>query len=210
MDGTPTARMAGDVIESIKSPSFDHGLPDPSSSLPAPQPFDWEMTPALETALSKAKTAAHELVASQELTFLRTSYGKKAITKQLGYSPDSYTQMIIQLAYHRHLAATTNAATLADGSKDVVRVGGTYEAATTRKFQHGRTEAIRCVSEESEAFVRAMDRFDAGKVAGEEVKEAFGKAVKEHGAYARAAGNGMGVDRHMFGSSGRTEPFDWI
>jgi carnitine O-acetyltransferase len=42
--------------------------------------------------------------------------------------------MVIQLAYARLLAATGKA-----------REGGTYEAASTRKFFKGRTEAIRYV-----------------------------------------------------------------
>lgn len=195
MDGTPTARMSGTVIEALKSPSFDHGPSSPSASISAPEPLDWDISPTVQTSITRAQAATHALVDSQTLSYLRTSYGKNAI-KQMGYSPDSYAQMIIQLAYHRLINKDKN-----NGTK-VGRIGGTYEAATTRKFQHGRTEAIRVVSEESEAWCEAMDKYSTtsgGIVGKDEVVELFGKAVKVHGADARAAGNGLGVDRLMFG-----------
>lgn len=182
--------MAGTVVEALKSPSFDHGPSSPSPSLPSPQALDWELSPTLQSSITRAQSAAHSLIGSQSLSFLRTSYGKRTI-KKLGYSPDSYAQMIIQLAYHRLINK---------GSKTKVgRIGGTYEAATTRKFQRGRTEAIRVVSEESEAWCDGMDKLASEKATREEVIELFGKACKEHGTYARAAGNGLGVDRHLFG-----------
>jgi carnitine O-acetyltransferase len=53
--------------------------------------------------------------------------------KTFGVSPDSWAQMIIQLAYARLLRAHGK-----------LREGGTYESATTRKFNKGRTEVIRC------------------------------------------------------------------
>ncbi|KAF8311452.1 carnitine acetyl transferase [Clavulina sp. PMI_390] len=194
MDGTPTARMSGEVVEALKSPSFDHGPTTPSTSLSAPLPLDWDVSPTVQASIDRAKSAALSLVDSQHLSFLRTSYGKKAI-KAMGYSPDGYAQMVIQLAYHRLINKGNK------GPTKAARIGGTYEAATTRKFQHGRTEAIRVVSEESEAFCEAMDKIDASSSADskKQAVELFGNAIKAHGAYAKAAGNGLGVDRHMFG-----------
>jgi carnitine O-acetyltransferase len=186
--------MAGEVVEALKSPSFDHGASTPSPSLPSPTSYDFQLSPTLHSRIEAAKAASYALVSSQALTFLRTSYGKKTI-KEMGYSPDSYAQMVIQLAYHRLLSRTS----APGSSRAVTKNGGTYEAATTRKFQHGRTEVIRVVSEESEAFCAAMDAFDEGKVGADAAKDAFAKAVKEHGQYARAAGNAQGVDRHLFG-----------
>jgi carnitine O-acetyltransferase len=183
--------MAGTVVEAIKSPTFDNGPSQISTSLTAPLALDWEVSPAIKAAITSAQSAAHSLVDSQSLSFLRTSYGKNLI-KKLGHSPDSYTQMIIQLAYHRLISSS---------SPSGGRIGGTYEAATTRKFSHGRTEAIRVVSEESEAWCVAMDKYTKGEVSKETVVHLFCDAVKAHGAYARAAGDGQGVDRHLFGAS---------
>jgi carnitine O-acetyltransferase len=91
--------------------------------------------------------------------------------------------MIIQLAYRRLI-----------GSEK--RNGGTYEAATTRRFFKGCTEAIRVVSSESDAWVASMDD---SKISAEERKALFDAATKKRITLAKAAGQGQGVDRHLFG-----------
>ena len=108
-----------------------------------------------------------------------------AAVKAFGVSPDGWTQMIIQLAYARLLRA-----------KGWKRNGGTYEAASVRKFLKGRTEAIRVVSAESDAWVASMDDEGAGA---ERRMELFRNAIKKHGSDARAAGNAQGIDRHLLG-----------
>jgi len=184
MDGTPTARMSGEVVAAVKSPGFDHGTDSVSLAIFPPQPLDWELSPALQTSIDRAKAAAHVLISSQSLTFLRTSYGKAQI-KAFGFSPDSWTQMVIQLAYHRLVGGRQN------------RYGGTYEAATTRRFQHGRTEAIRVVTEESTRWCESMD--PDVSISKEERRNLFAAACKVHGRDARDAGSGLGIDRHLFG-----------
>jgi carnitine O-acetyltransferase len=184
MDGTPTARMCDEVLDAIASPTFDNGAPLSSQThLANPTPLDWEINPSITQAIYSAQKAAHKLVSSQSLTYLRTSYGKSTI-KSFGFSPDSWTQMIIQLAYHHLQGGRSN------------RNGGTYEAATTRKFKHGRTECIRVVTAEALKWCESMD----DEKVGEDAKRGlFREACKVHGRDAREAGNGMGVDRHMFG-----------
>lgn len=188
--------MAGTVVEAIKSPNFDNGSSEVSPSLTAPQALDWEISPTIGAAITRAQNAAHSLVDSQTLSFLRTSYGKNAV-KKMGYSPDSYAQMVIQLGYHRLMSSSPS---FSSGGS----IGGTYEAATTRKFAHGRTEAIRVVSEESEAWCAAVDKYMKGDLGKDVVVRLFSEAVKAHGEYARAAGNGLGVDRHLFGVSSQS------
>ncbi|KAG6812724.1 hypothetical protein H0H92_000941 [Tricholoma furcatifolium] len=181
MDGTPTVRLCDDILDMLADPGFDHGsTTSPSTSLP--KPFDWEITPAITEAITKADAAAVELIESQELGFLLTPYGKAAI-KKFGVSPDSWAQMIVQLAYRRLIG-------------DEKRIGGTYEAATTRRFDKGRTEAIRVVTSESDAWVASMDN---PKVDNDERKRLFAAATKKHVELAKSAGNGLGVDRHLLG-----------
>ncbi|KAF9563145.1 acyltransferase ChoActase/COT/CPT [Agrocybe pediades] len=181
MDGTPTARMCDEVLDMLYDPAFDHGSPSKSTEK-APTVLDWEITPATAEAINAADRAAAELCNSQELGFHLTSYGKAAI-KKFGVSPDSWAQMIIQLAYKR-----------LNGSKQ--RTGGTYEAASTRKFFKGRTEAIRVVTSEADAWVRSMDDETATP---ETRKKLFDEATKKHVSLAKAGGQGQGVDRHLFG-----------
>ncbi len=51
----------------------------------------------------------------------------------------------------------------------------TYESATTRLYYQGRTETIRPVSDDSVAFVKAMDDPGASK---EEARESLKRAIK--------------------------------
>lgn len=180
MDGTPTVRLCDEILEALHSPHFDHGLPS-SASLAPPQPLDWVLTPSLTAALERATDAGKALLSSQAMSYHLTSYGKSLI-KSFQFSPDSYAQLIIQLAYFRLI-----------GEK---RPGGTYEAATTRKFLKGRTETIRSVTEESERWLKAMANEG---VSAEERRKWAREAAKVHGTMAREGGNAMGIDRHLFG-----------
>jgi len=179
MDGTPVVRLCDDALEMLSNPSFDHGS---GSSTLIPTPLDWEVSPSILGAISKADVAARELAEGQALNYHLTRYGKEAI-KAFGVSPDSWAQMIIQLAYNRLLG-------------NEKRKGGTYEAASTRKFYKGRTEVIRVVTSESDAWLRSMDDPTATK---ETRRKFFGAATKRHVSLARECGQGQGVDRHLLG-----------
>lgn len=177
MDGTPTVRLCDEVIALIASPKL---ASTSSSAAPEAKPLDWNISVKTSKALEQAHIAAADLANTQELNMLRTGYGKSAI-KAFRVSPDSWAQMIVQLAYAR----------LTNGAR-----AATYEAASTRRFHKGRTEAIRVLSSESAAWVDAM--LDSSKTKAEK-KAAFDKATAAHMNLAKAAGKGMGVDRHLFG-----------
>merc|ERR1711916_327476 len=83
------------------------------------------------------------------------------VCKRLGMSPDAFVQMGLQLAYYRD-----------SGGKFVL----TYEAASTRLYRNGRTETIRSCSNESVAFVKALE---SGAPA-EEVAELLKVGVDKH------------------------------
>ncbi|QRW17279.1 carnitine O-acetyltransferase [Rhizoctonia solani] len=202
MDGTPTVRLCDEVLTDLQSQSFPHAGASVSSPLPAPTPLDFTLTSTLQTAIESARQAGSELVNSQDLQYLLLPYGKDVV-KKFNVSPDSWAQLIIQLAFWR-LSKTGLVPNVGKGE-----LAGTYEAATTRKFRKGRTETIRVVSEEVKAFCEAMD----SKVPAERKISLFRDAAKVHIQRAREAGNAMGVDRHMFGlrhlvrtSEGETMP----
>jgi carnitine O-acetyltransferase len=88
--------------------------------------------------------------------------------------------MIIQLAYHKFYGKNRP----------------TYESAATRRFQEGRTETCRSVSDESVAFCNAM----ADPSATDDARRAaFRAAVDSQIKYISVASDGRGVDRHLFG-----------
>ena len=183
MDGTPTLTFTDRICTALADPAFDHGTPAHFSSPAAPVELQWTLDEKMEQSIVRAEQEAAALVASQAVNITKTGYGKRAI-KAARVSPDAWAQLLVQLAYARLLHAR--------GEK---RHGGTYESATTRRFFKGRTEVIRVVTSESDAFVQAMME-EKGM---EESKALFEKAAKVHVENAQAAGRGEGVDRHLFG-----------
>ena len=202
MDGTPTATMCDRVCDIIAAPSFAAPAPSPSSSSPSspaalPAPLDWHTTPTTDDAIARATEAAAALIATQELRVVRTAYGKAAI-KTFAASPDGWAQMVIHLAYARLVRSHPTAIGQPPSSEgEGKRVGGTYEAASTRRFARGRTEAIRVASAQADVWAASMD--DANVPPARRVA-LLRDALKKHGADARAAGAGQGVDRHILGA----------
>lgn len=66
----------------------------------------------------------------------------------------------------------------------------------TRRFQQGRTEACRSVSDDSIAFCKAISDPSSNST---DIIALFRNAVNAHVQYLRAAADGKGVDRHLFG-----------
>uniref|UniRef100_A0A8C1QEN1 carnitine O-palmitoyltransferase n=1 Tax=Cyprinus carpio TaxID=7962 RepID=A0A8C1QEN1_CYPCA len=101
-------------------------------------------------------------------------FGKGRI-KKMKLSPDSFVQLALQLAYYRDRGTFCL----------------TYEASMTRLFREGRTETVRSSSNESCAFVLALeDREHCHKL--------LRKAAEKHQNLYRLAMTGSGIDRHLF------------
>ncbi|KAH9951059.1 carnitine acetyl transferase [Amylocystis lapponica] len=195
MDGTPTMALCNGVLDLIAAPGFADAAPAPApTSAPPPAALDWHITPATRAALADASRAAAALIGTQALGAVRTPYGKRAI-KAFGVSPDSWAQHLVQLAYARLLRA-----------RGARRAGATYEAATTRRFFKGRTETVRIVSAEADAWVAGMDDAALGA---RERGALLARAVQAHVRYAKRAGAALGIDRHLLGlrmALGEDEP----
>lgn len=185
LDGTITTRFCDEMLDKLYDPTFDHGISEPSGiPLPSPVPLDWAISPQMTQAIRNADQAACELVESRELGFHLTSYGRTVI-KSFGVSPDVWTQMIIQLAYKRLL-----------GKNNWRRNGGTLEVASTREFYKGRTEIIRVVTSEADAWVDSMDN----ETSTMEIRsKLFHLATIKHGNIVAKCKEGRGVDYHLFG-----------
>lgn len=134
-----------------------------------------------------AKANFDKLISAHDMkTQSFQGYGASAI-KKMGYSPDAYVQMAMQLATYRLWEEQ----------------GGTYEATQVRPFLHGRTETTRTVSPASEAFIKTMglrpkrDEMDA--TTRKEKLALLREAVASHVKYIGGAAKAMGVDRHLLG-----------
>lgn len=107
-------------------------------------------------------------------------FGKKFLRAN-GFDANDVVQMALQLASYRMFGEQV----------------GTYEAALTRTFLHGRTETTRPVSFESNLFVEVMTDFK--DVLREDKIAALKRATEAHAEYSKEAFAGHGVDRHLFG-----------
>ena len=137
--------------------------------------------------VNQSKSNFDTLISAHEMQVQSfQGYGSSAI-KKMGYSPDAYVQIAMQLATYRLWGEQ----------------GGTYEATQVRPFLHGRTETTRTVSPASEAFVKTMglrpkqDEMDATQRA--KKVELLHEAVSSHAKYIGLAAKAMGVDRHFLG-----------
>jgi carnitine O-acetyltransferase len=180
MDGTPTHRLNDYVNDVIFNNKLDFSDPSIRANLPEPQALKFYITPEVSDEISKAAKDHRELINQHELKVQAYQGYGKGLIKKFRTSPDAYVQMIIQLAYHRMYGKNRP----------------TYESAATRRFQLGRTETCRSVSDESVAFCNAMadPEVDAKTCA-----ELFRKATDAHVKYLAVATDGRGVDRHLFG-----------
>lgn len=197
VDGHTVLRMASDVYtdtilrfaKSIngQAPSlWASTSPDPSKRDPdsfgdvstTPHKLEWDMYPELSTALRFAETRLADLIQQNEFQTLDFSgYGKNFITS-MGFSPDAFVQMAFQTAYYGLYG----------------RVENTYEAAMTKVFLHGRTEAIRSATVESTDFVKTFwaEHPPQAKV------EALRKATLKHTASTKECLKALGHDRHLY------------
>lgn len=162
----------------------------------------FDMPAAVHDAIATArKRMAAESAALGAAVVVVPSVGSSAV-KAAGLSPDSFTQVGLQLAYR-----------LAHGLP-----APQYESTFMGHFAHGRTETTRSLTPEVRAFVdAAADALLGGgnnggaadnaavAMGGDLPADAVGAlaaqlrvAVASHAAAVRAAREGAGLDRHLF------------
>ncbi|KAK5676310.1 Carnitine O-acetyltransferase mitochondrial [Elasticomyces elasticus] len=180
MDGTPTHRLNDTIMSWIFSDKLDFEKEGVRSDIPDPQPMKFQLGGENYADIAMATTHHVGLMSQHELRVEAYQGYGKGLIKKFKCSPDAYVQILIQLAYHKFYGKNRP----------------TYESAATRKFQEGRTETCRTVSDESVAFCDAMAH---PLSTNEECQQLFRKAVNQHVAYISDASEGKGVDRHLFG-----------
>lgn len=180
MDGTPTHRLNDYANMLIFTNKLDLTNSSVRSDLPEPVALNFHVNHDLGQAIDTALTNFRSLISQHELKVQAFQGYGKGLIKRFKCSPDACVQMIIQLAYHKMYGINRP----------------TYESAATRRFQQGRTETCRSVSDESVAFCNAMANPETSP---EECVHAFRAAIDAHVRYITDASDGKGVDRHLFG-----------
>ena len=180
MDGTPTHRLNDYANMLIFTNALDFGNPSIRSHLPDPQALKFQLNSKLEEDIKDAQKHFDWQIGQHELRVQAYQGYGKGLIKKFKCSPDAYVQMIIQLAYFKMYGKNRP----------------TYESASTRKFQLGRTETCRSVSDESVSFCKAITDPD---ITPDEARTKFRAALDAHVKYISDASDGKGVDRHLFG-----------
>ena len=179
MDGTPTHRLNHFVCDLISKKTLDYSVT--SSSLPPPEEITFHLNSQVESAISKAEEKFDALIEANDLrVMLYQAYGADRIKSSFKSSPDAWAQMQIQLAYYKMYNVNRP----------------TYESASTRKYQLGRTETCRSVSDDSVAWCKSMEDPSATDAQRLELGK---KALAAHVKYIMEASDGKGVDRHLYG-----------
>lgn len=187
MDGMVTARLNNYICDNLTKNKVNHGTLSLRPGIPQPTQIQFHLNAAVKNHVAVAEKNFDAAIANHELTVLAfNGLGKNQI-KKFKCSPDAFAQMVIQLAYYNMFGVSRP----------------TYEAGMTRKFQRGRTETNRTVSEDSVAFVKAMGDANISNV--EKIAK-FRAALKTQGAYMGQATNAHGVDRHLFGLKNSLRP----
>uniref|UniRef100_A0A8C2H836 carnitine O-palmitoyltransferase n=1 Tax=Cyprinus carpio TaxID=7962 RepID=A0A8C2H836_CYPCA len=146
--------------------------------LPPPQRLSWDIPLQVQMQVSESLAVAQALADDVDChVFPFREFGKGRI-KKMKLSPDSFVQLALQLAYYRDRGTFCL----------------TYEASMTRLFREGRTETVRSSSNESCAFVLALE---AGEDR-EHCHKLLRKAAEKHQNLYRLAMTGSGIDRHLF------------
>lgn len=147
MDGTPTSRLNDWLLRSLEAGKVPLGDSARAlNALPAISPLTFTLPNQVQSTITESIKAHEEVMAKHELAVLQyDGYGKDKI-KTFKISPDSYTQLVMGLAYYK----------LSGG-----KLAATYESAQTRKYKLGRTEVIRSATPDALEFYKAM--LDASK-----------------------------------------------
>ncbi|KAF2279242.1 acyltransferase ChoActase/COT/CPT [Westerdykella ornata] len=180
MDGTPTHRLNDEVCRMIFTEALPFDDPNVRPDLPHPTPLEWQIDQDLLQDVEDARRHFLGQINNHDLRVQAYQAYGKGLIKKFKCSPDAYVQMIIQLAYYKMFGVNRP----------------TYESAATRRFQEGRTETCRSVSDESVAFCKALGDHSTSP---EKARELFRAALDAHVKYISDASDGRGVDRHLFG-----------
>ncbi|RNF25619.1 carnitine/choline acetyltransferase [Trypanosoma conorhini] len=186
-DAVHWARWIGDVLQDIEqsAPAPTAAAVDATQVTALVEPLRVTFGKAFAGHIRSARTEALDLIANTALGHLHLPFGAAQL-KQLGVSPDAFVQMCFHVAFH----------------KCRNKLAPTYEAASTARFFHGRTETIRSATQEMLKLAEAVNRETKEDAAPDETGRgallALIKAASErHVTLARAASNGEGVDRHL-------------
>ncbi|MGA5564820.1 choline/carnitine O-acyltransferase [Streptomyces platensis] len=178
LDGT-TILSFTDAL--LSAPAEEHSARSGARSqgLPSLEPVLFELDDTLRAQVRSAADAFADYGANTATRTVSFDDFGSTTAKALGVSPDAFVQLAYQLAHQR-----------AKG-----HLGATYESIATRQWRHGRTEAMRVVTPEIQAFVAAMEDPAASP---DDRRAAFRAAAGKHVARAKECQAGQAPEQHLW------------
>ncbi|XP_016984375.1 uncharacterized protein LOC108048327 isoform X2 [Drosophila rhopaloa] len=179
-DCQPLAMLMDFVHEKVKEENYGCDGCDSQKEVTSTLLKFQPMNECINLWMCQAMRNIHKIVSQLQMNVFQFECHGKCFIKAQGLNVDSYIQMALSLAFyslHKKIAAQ-------------------YESAHLRIFYEGRTEAIRSTSNESKAFVLAMQSETATR---NEKLATLHKAVDAHEKLTKEAIKGQGIDRHLFG-----------
>ncbi|KAF8290048.1 carnitine O-acetyltransferase [Trypanosoma cruzi cruzi] len=193
-DGTATLRLADCMYQSDCDHVFTESLiaelsTDASRRTRASvliTDLRWVLDSTVNEIMKKAFRDYKQMIEVNETAVLRFRHFGGAQIKHVKASPDAFVQIAFQLTYYRLFG----------------RACGTYEAASTRTFLHGRTECVRSATRAALDFCRASSDPIFGQSTGSALpaqRELMREAMRQHSENMLLAKKAQGIDRHLFG-----------
>ncbi|XGW11011.1 hypothetical protein V3C99_012483 [Haemonchus contortus] len=174
-EGPPVAAMMDFISDKILGKSFYDDSNKPQGNV---KRLDFELNDVQKAQIEKSGIDFDKAVDDVDVAVYSFKRFGKNYPKSVNISPDSFIQMAFQLAFYRIHSA----------------LPPTYETATLRRFQEGRTENIRSPNPLAETFVKKMV---SGAEPAEVIYKALKAAAESHKKYTMNCMNGAGMDRHL-------------
>ncbi|TIB34946.1 hypothetical protein E3P86_02755 [Wallemia ichthyophaga] len=141
----------------------------------------WVLDDHIISEIKSANSVAERILNDSEPSeLLFSEFGVDWMKEVAGLAPDAFIQMALQLAWFKNQGYFT----------------ATYETASTRIFDNGRTDTLRTLTSESKRFVKTMMSKDVNDSA---KYDSLLQATKTHAKNMRDATTGKAFDRHLLG-----------
>uniref|UniRef100_A0A915AHW4 Choline/carnitine acyltransferase domain-containing protein n=1 Tax=Parascaris univalens TaxID=6257 RepID=A0A915AHW4_PARUN len=180
IEGPPVAALMDFICDQFDNNSFE--TRDADGKIIPTSGVKFRLQNKDMDVIEEAKKNIDNMAADTDLLVYSFKHYGKDFIKQCGLSPDSYIQLAMQLAYYRihHKQPPT------------------YETATLRRFEEGRTDTIRLPSLESAMFTYEMVESEQ-EPSDTELVHMLKYAIEKHKHYTVQAMIGNGMDRHLLG-----------
>mmetsp|Transcript_7017 Transcript_7017/g.11043 ORF Transcript_7017/g.11043 Transcript_7017/m.11043 type:complete len:627 (-) Transcript_7017:96-1976(-) len=178
-DGAPTLRLCRYINSQASKPAKSSEAAI-SGEVKPPKVLSFVVGELVQQSIQEAQKFFTRIVQDHVTARLTVDGMGRDGIKGLKVGPDAFCQLAMQLAFYRIHS----------------KLAPIYEACSTRRFLHGRTETIRSCTVEGAAFFRTMQ--DPGASA-EDRHSALLEAATQHQKVAADCAGAMGVDRHLLG-----------